>query len=396
MNKETNEFQEYIESLGEINFKKRRVRKNIKYAIKVSTLIFIAVISGALSSYYIIEYKYGRLIRNRDVVIRPFASKPEISKESYELTRGNIAMINERISESLVAISESEEALLRGDIGNILGTGVIVDSEGYIVTNYSLLKDVNKNNLYVKLGSHASKPIKAEFIGESQALDLAVLKISEGNFKYITIADPKDTRVGDIAIAIGNPLGQENSSFVSLGIISSNLGRDKYLNGQGNETNYKTLTTDADINLYNSGGVLANMKGEVIGINSLYLSKKLSSNGTNGVCIAANDVKIFVDSLKHTDVQKSASLGYIGGTIKPSENVKTEGIYIQEILSNGSLASVDIKPTDIIIGFQNKRVKTSDELAALLNSCNVGDEVEIKIWRSGEILDFKVKLSSGK
>ncbi|WP_027632556.1 S1C family serine protease [Clostridium hydrogeniformans] len=396
MNKETKESEEYRESLGEINFKNRRIRRNMKYAIKVSTLIFIAVVSGALSSYYIIEYKYGKLIRNRDVIIRPITSKTEINQGNYEVNRENIGLINDKISESLVAISETEEPLINGDMNGILGTGVIFDSDGYIVTNRSLLKDVKKKNLYVKLGSHASKPIEAEFIAENEGLDLVVLKISKGNFPYVTIAEPKDVKIGDIVIAIGNPLGEESTSFVSLGIISSNLRRSKYLDQQGKEKIYKVLTTDANINLYNSGGVLVNMKGEVIGMNSLHLSKEFINDGINGAAVSANDVKRFVDSLKSTNIPERASLGFTGGSIKPAHTQGIQGVYVQEVVAGGALDSIDVKPTDIIIEFQDNKVKTFDELTALVNSCKVGDEVKIKVWRNGEILNFNVKLSPRK
>lgn len=382
----------YNESSGKINFRKKRIRKNVKYIFKITIFVLISVSSGIISSFFVVDYKYNKEIKASGSNVTSFDD--DFLKLSRGCPKDDVSGVADRLKSSLVTISSDIDSFKEENSNGILGTGVIFDNEGHIVTNLSLLKGMKQ--VFIKPSSHASTPINAECISESESMDIAILKIDSLDLPSIKIADCKNVRPGESVIAIGNTLGEENSAFVSLGIISSVNSKLEYIDSKDTKSNFKVFKTDADINKYNTGGILANNKGEVVGINSSKLSKE---NGVNriGVAVSAEDVKALIDSTKiqPKDVSKT-TLGFMGGELKKSDNLEIEGIYVQEIIPGGPLGNAGVKPTDIIIEFAGNKVGSIKQLLSLMNKCKTGDSVDIKIWRNGEISTCNVALDRGQ
>ncbi|SFB14373.1 S1C family serine protease [Clostridium frigidicarnis] len=380
------------ESSGEINFRKKRIRKNVKYALKITIFVLISVSSGIISSFFVVDYKYNKEIKASGSNVTSFDD--DFFKLSRNCPKDDVSGVADRLKSSLVTISSDINSFKDENSKNILGTGVIFDNEGHIVTNLSLLG--GQKQVFIKPSSHASTPIKAECISESESMDIAILKIDYLDLPSIKIADCKNTRPGESVIAIGNTLGEENSSFVSLGIISSINSKLEYIDAKDTKSNFKVFKTDADINKYNTGGILANNKGEVVGINSSKLSNENGDNGI-GLAVSAEDVKALINSTKiqPKDVSNNI-LGFMGGELKKSDDSEIEGIYVQEIIASGPLGNAGVKPTDIIIEFAGNKVSSKKQLWSLISKYKTGDSIEIKIWRDGEVSTCTVVLDRGE
>lgn len=382
------------ESLGEINFTKKKIRRNIKYVFKVIIFVIISITSGILSSFFVVDYKYNKAIKNSDLNTNTSHYSDEIFKINNQSQQGDVSWIVDRLKSSLVTIAKEDVNFKDNNSDGILGTGVVFDNEGHIVTNLELLK--GSKQLYVKPSSHASTPIKAECILENETMDIAILEIQDFDLPSIKLADSRSVRPGENVIAMGNTFGRDDSCFVSRGIISSINSEIQYVDINGVNSNFKVFKTDADINKYNSGGVLADSNGYVIGINSNKLSSKNGENSV-GLVISAEDIKNLIDKAKMQPQNESKKiLGFIGGELKKSDSSEIEGIYVQEVDVDGPLGKAGIKPTDIILEFEDNKVTSIKQLLEYINQYKSQSNVKIKIRRNGEISVHDVVLNKAE
>lgn len=270
---------------GQIKFRKKK--NSSKRFFKLIIFIFIAMLSGAISSNYIVEKKYSKIVEvnNQKFNIEDHKLKNQVQNEEYS----NITRVAETIGPTVVGIMIKPEGSSHNE-KQINSSGVIFDSNGYIVTNYYVVQ--GKNEIAVKLPNGQSY-LKAELIGIDVLSNLAVIKIEAKNLPIAKFGDSSKLRVGDIAIAIGNPLGEESVGIVTSGIISA---RNKKI--QLKDTKCKILQTNASINQDNNGGALCNKEGEVIGINSLKLGdQNFKVIEGIGSAIAINEVKTILDKI---------------------------------------------------------------------------------------------------
>lgn len=267
------------------------------------------------------------------------------------------------------------------------GSGIIVSSDGYVVTNNHVIEGVKS----VKVVLNTGKEYEAKIVGADTKTDLAVLKIEAEDLTVATLGDSSACQVGELAVAIGNPLGQELAGTVTVGVISA-VNRSIQTSDDG--TTMNLLQTDAAINPGNSGGALVNAYGEVIGINSM----KFSGNNVEGIgfAIPINDAKPVVSDLIAGGYVKGRPL--IGISIKQISpeiaaiNDLPAGLYVADVSVGGAAEKAGIKKGDVIIAVDGKIVETAKEVNAIRDTHQAGDTMKFEISRDGENMTVDVVL----
>ena len=259
------------------------------------------------------------------------------------------------------------------------GSGVIISPDGYIVTNYHVIE----NSSEVIVTTNDNKEYNAVIIGFDEVYDIAVLKIdSDKSLDYIFFGDSDSTLIGEWVLAVGNPYNL--NSTVTAGIISS---KSRDLN-EYDQKNQSFIQTDAAVNFGNSGGALVNIKGELIGINTLIQSMTGGYVGYS-FAVPSNTVrKIFEDLLEYGDVQKGL-LGVRGVALNSPYSrqlniSETEGFYIDEIEIGFGADSAGLKRGDIIKSIDGFKINRFSDLSGYLSSKRPGDKVEVKYVRDNK------------
>lgn len=266
-----------------------------------------------------------------------------------------------------------------------LGSGVIVDSRGYILTNNHVISGADV--IWVKLSDGST--YKASVVGKDERTDLALLKISRARpFPVAVLGDSDLIKVGDVVLAIGNPFGY--SETVTLGIISA-LGR-----GLGEDKRGYYIQTDAAINPGNSGGPLVNMRGEVIGINTAIKTAGYPGNIGIGFAIPSNIAKKVFKELQE---KGKVIPGYLGVTLQDltpdlAEYFGvSEGVLITQVMKNSPAEKAGLRAEDIIVSYQGKKVTSASQLSALVGTTPPGKTVEIGIIRDKKPLFIRVTIA---
>ena len=259
------------------------------------------------------------------------------------------------------------------------GSGVIISSDGYIVTNNHVVDGADE--LTITLNDN--REFSARIIGTDATTDLALIKIEGNNLQAITIADSDDIKVGEWVLAVGNPFKLTNT--VTAGIISAK-SRSLYQNQVES-----FIQTDAAINKGNSGGALVNTRGELIGINAMLYSETGSYSGY-GFAIPTSIMNKVVDDLKKYGTVQRAIIGVMGTDVKNYVDSQKEegnevdlgtmeGIYINEVTDEGAAATAGLQKGDVIISVDGKNVTKMAELQELLAKKHPGDKVSVTYLR---------------
>ncbi|KJF26409.1 2-alkenal reductase [Clostridium aceticum] len=270
-----------------------------------------------------------------------------------------------------------------------LGTGVIVDARGYILTNSHVVGDGDVEEVMVLFHDGTSQP--AEVLWNERTLDLAIIKVEGGNLVPAELGNSDELRVGEIAVAIGNPLGLNFERTLTQGVISG-LNRSIPL-GQG-QTIEDLIQTDASINPGNSGGPLLNALGQVIGINTA----KIQTGEGLGFAIPINTAKPIVDQFIEKGEFTRVLLGIRGINADAFEGFTgtrltvDTGVYIVEVEANSIAERYDLKPGDVIIGIGNNEVETMGHLIRELYRYRPGDSTTIRVIRNGAEVQIEVVL----
>lgn len=271
-----------------------------------------------------------------------------------------------------------------------MGSGVIIDQNGYIVTNNHVVQDADK----ITVTLNDKRVYKATIIGADASSDLALIKIDEKGLPFLTYGNSDDTRIGEWVLAVGNPFNL--TSTVTAGIISAKARDINILGSQGAVESF--LQTDAAVNPGNSGGALVNLKGQLIGINAAIASGTGNYVGYS-FAIPSNIVKKVVDDfMKFGKIQK----GYLGIRYKEIDDQfakdndlpAVKGVYVQEVIEGGAAEKAGIKKGDVILQMQGMPVDSKSELIEIINQHNPGDKINLTVFRDGKQLDVPVTLLS--
>ena len=261
------------------------------------------------------------------------------------------------------------------------GSGVIISADGYIVTNNHVVDGADE--LTVTLNEN-SKEYSARVIGADKTTDLALIKIDAKNLPAIVIANSDDVKVGEWVLAVGNPLGLNNT--VTAGIVSAKARSM----GQGVSS---MIQTDAAINQGNSGGALVNTRGELIGINAMIYSQTGSNIGY-GFAIPTAIMNKAVEDFKKYGSYQRAMIGIQGSDLKAYiDNQKDqdkevedfgtmEGIYVAKVIEDGAAADGGLKEGDVITSVDGQKVKQFGDLQAIIAKKRPGDKVKVTYLRN--------------
>lgn len=268
-----------------------------------------------------------------------------------------------------------------------LGSGVIIDAaKGYILTNNHVINQAQKISVQLNDG----REFDAKLIGSDDQSDIALLQIQNAtNLTQIAIADSDKLRVGDFAVAVGNPFGLGQTA--TSGIVSA-LGRSG-LNLEGLEN---FIQTDASINRGNSGGALLNLNGELIGINTAILAPGGGSVGI-GFAIPSNMARTLAQQLIQFGEIKRGLLGIKGmemsSDIAKAFNLNvTRGAFVSEVLRNSGSAKAGVKSGDVIVSLNGKPLNSFAELRSRIATTEPGSKVKLGLLRDGKPLDVEVTL----
>lgn len=256
------------------------------------------------------------------------------------------------------------------------GSGIIISEDGYIVTNQHVIADATEIHVILNTGEE----YKATLVGSDERTDLAVLKIDAKGLTAATLGDSTQVEVGDLAVAIGNPLGQELAGSVTAGVISA-VNRKMTVDNRS----YNLIQTDAAINPGNSGGALVNKYGEVIGINSI----KMSQEGVEGIgfAIATSEAKPIIDDLMNAGYVSGRSL--IGITATESRN----GLTVYSVTPGSGAEKAGIQQGDLIVKADGVVVNTVNALNEIKEKKSPGDYITLTLIRNGGLADIKVELT---
>ena len=266
-----------------------------------------------------------------------------------------------------------------------LGTGFIIDKDGYILTNNHVVDSADE----IKVTLEDNSTFEAKIIGRDPETDVALIKIDNAkNLKPLALGDSDKIEVGDWVVAIGDPYGLSHT--VTAGIVSA-----KYRNNVMGGSFDNFIQTDASINPGNSGGPLLNINGEVIGINSAIYSQTGGSVGI-GFAIPINMAKDILPMLKKGKVERGwlgVMVQNIDPDLKEKLGLKSEnGALISNVDPDGPSEKAGLKRGDVIVSFQGKDVKDSKNLPYIVSSTPVGTNAEVEVIRNGERKTFHVKL----
>ncbi len=273
------------------------------------------------------------------------------------------------------------------------GTGVILTEDGLIVTNAHVVEKAGSISALLTTGEQ----LPAKLVGMDEISDLAVLRIDAGNLTPATFGDSSTLRIGDVVVAIGDPLGVEFRGTYTNGIISG-IDRDIETNGRA----MTLIQTNAALNSGNSGGPLINCYGQVIGINTMKIGAFTDKAGVEGLgfAIPSTTVKEVVDQL--------ISQGYVSG--RPTLGIQGDGlsafyqhyyqmpagVYITDVARDSDAYAKGIEDGDIILSVNDTRVTNLDELKSAIIGMEVGESVQVIIFRSGKQYQVELVLTEDR
>ena len=268
------------------------------------------------------------------------------------------------------------------------GSAFMISTDGYIVTNAHVVEDADAVAVTFVDGTE----LDAEIIGMDKSMDVAVLKVEGENLHALKLGDSDAVRVGEFAIAIGDPTGRELAGTTTFGIIGA-TAREVNIDGRTNTY----LQTDAAVNPGNSGGPLLNMAGEVIGITSAKtvtasydeFGNAISAEGL-GFAIPINDAMKIVSQLitRGYVLRPGIGVSIVTWDALSAQKYETvEGMLVYTVTKDGPADEAGLRPNDIIVEVDGTPVPTQDEFVAHVKAKTVGDTLELKVWRAGEYFD---------
>jgi len=363
-------------------------------------IVFISIIAGLL---------VGLILASSINIHTLGYSSPKIPKESIDIlmkTGEAMASVVEAVKPAVVNISTVKTVRLRdpffddpffrrffGEPFGIprerrqtgLGSGVIVDPSGYILTNNHVIRGADE----IKVTLFDKREFKGKVIGTDPKTDLAVVKIDAKDLPYIELGDSDKLKVGELVIAIGNPYGLNQT--VTMGIVSAtgraNVGIADYED---------FIQTDAAINPGNSGGALVNARGELVGINTAIFSTTGGYQGI-GFAIPSNMAKAVMEQLIKNKKVIRGWLGVSIQTLTPDMRKhfglkEDRGVVINQIFENSPAEKAGLKEEDIILQYNGKDITDPTQLRNLVANTPPGKEVELKVFRDGKTFTVKVTI----
>ncbi|MGL5647351.1 MAG: S1C family serine protease [Clostridium sp.] len=344
---------------GSINIKNKTplfTRNNLYIFI---IIIVTAIITGAITTKYVTD-KFDGTIKNA-----------VNSVESNTITENII----KEVGPSLVTIGSSPENLEQIEVNDTNATGVIINKDGLIITDYDLIRGMK--NIYVRLQAKGIEPKKAIFLGYDKETGIAVLKINEKNLTPIQYTTSLNAKAGDTVLAIGNATNSNYVGMVTPGILTS-TNYSITVDGEKN----RLLQTNAIMSSQNYGGVICNSKGQMIGFNSEYLTKKYNLNGLY-FAIGMDTVQESIQNV----LDKTNVLGIDGAEL---ENGK--GFYVTDVRSGTPASKAGIGTTDIIESINGNKIEDLNDFYNEVKSFKEGATIKLQVLKDGNSREINITI----
>ncbi|MFZ5968300.1 MAG: serine protease HtrA [Bacillota bacterium] len=349
----------------------------------LSLVLISALIGGTVGAYIAPMYLYGKILPyppNMQGGLAPQNIEIITKDEDYNVVpavakKGMPAVVG------ITTVTLEKDFFFGYQRGQGVGTGVIVDSKGYILTNSHVVNDGQTEEVTVLLSNGES--MKAEVKWNDALLDLAIIKVEAQNLTVADLGDSDKLTVGEMAIAIGNPLGLSFERTVTSGIIS---GLDRSIPLSEFESIEGLIQTDASINPGNSGGPLLNNKGEVIGINTA----KIQTGEGLGFAIPINIAKPIVDQIIEKGEFTKVYMGIKGVNAQQyirsyGKNIGTDhGVFVYQVYPESPVQKAGLQEGDVIVAIDDVKIDTMRQLVRLLYQHRPGDRVKVAFIRGGE------------
>ncbi|VYT94498.1 trypsin-like serine protease [Clostridium paraputrificum] len=373
------------------NFGDNKKLKN-KRGLKIFGTIAIALtiaLSGGLIGGLVTYKTITSNLEGKTVNLAPvnFTQSDENALSAQE--------VYQKVSPAVVTISAKGteyKGFFAQDVEGI-GSGFIINEDGYILTNYHVVElAISNNTKDVTVILSTGEEVAAKVVNYDQNRDIAMVKLVDGTKvpAVVELGDSDGLYVGQEVVAIGTPLGKNFAQTLTKGIVS---GVNRNLTTEGGNTG-DYIQTDAAINSGNSGGPLINTKGEVIGINTAKLSGQSETTIEGmGFAIPINDAKDRIESLSKPILNLGITVREVNSELAKQNNLPKEGLWVVGVTENSPAAKAGIQPSDLIVKFDGKEVKTFDELTKLKNNKNAGDKVEIVVYRNGKNVSLSMQLA---
>ena len=377
--------------------KVKKQRRPIGKKVLAAVLALVLVAGSCIATASIMNHRFNNVVQS---MVEQHASEIGDLREQIDglnTGRGGIAVPTNGSAmtpaqlyasqvNSVVAISTTVQSGYGS--GHSSGSGFILTEDGYVITNYHVVE--NATNIDVVM--HDGTEHAAELVGKDSSNDLAVLKIEATGLPAVTLGSSKNLVIGDMVVAIGNPLG-ELASTQTVGYVS---GIDREVSTSGSITTISMIQTDAAINPGNSGGPLFNMYGQVIGI----ITAKYSGTTGSGASIEGIGFAIPIDDVEPL-INDLIDYGYVTGaymavTVQDMDSQAADmyglptGAYIVTVEKDGAAEKAGIQPKDIVIGVDDYEVGNVTELTRALRNYKAGDTATVKLIRGGKELSVEI------
>ncbi len=350
----------------------------------IGLIIVVAVVSSILGSsltLFALKDKIGSNGQTSNIVVSETSKAQNVYQAvAKKATPSVVGITTTSVSEdNMFAIPQETHGV---------GTGIIVDSNGYILTNSHVVSDGDATNVNVLFSDGSD--IDGKVMWYDPQMDLAIVKVDKTGLTAADLGNSDDVEVGDISIAIGNPLGLDLQKSVTQGIISG-LNRTISTSQSSNMTGL--IQTDASINSGNSGGPLLNEKGQVIGINTA----KASQGEGLGFAIPINTAKTVIEKVVKDGSYEKVTLGIKGTDLESYEQAIGQdltgknGVYVVEIVSGSSAKKSGMKSGDVIVKIDNDSITGMNDLNKVLYKFKKGDKVKITVIRNGREKELEIK-----
>lgn len=385
-----NQAQYYSNTVTQQPVKVKKSGKNFSFTTLIASVLICAIVSTVISSAVtMLAYDGSNNSANNSTTNNAGGNK---NTTITNTTENFVEAVAEKVQPSVVGITVTYNSY--SFFGNqsstdSSGSGVIYTSDGYIITNKHVIDYAISRNakIGVYLSSDMEKAYDATVIGYDSSTDLAVIKIDANNLPAAEIGKSSDLKIGQNVVAVGTPGGLQFMGSVSVGYISG-LNRELTIDSM----QMSLIQTDTAINPGNSGGALVDNEGKLIGITNA----KLVSEDFEGMGFAIPIDKV-TEICDGIITGKGSAQPYIGVNINTSytaEILESQGLpagaVVGSVIINSPAANAGIKAFDIIVSVDDKSVKDYNQLVSAIKAHNVGDEMQVKVYREGKYIDLKV------
>ena len=344
-------------------------------------------IGGTLTTFILMD-----VVGNNSQGSKGNPTNSTVTSYNFETVENPVVAISKQVGPSVcgIKVSYTAQTFFGTTEAEGEGSGIIYSDDGYIITNYHVVEEaINNSKAKVTVVLSTGDVLDATVVGGDEITDIAVVKVEKTGLTKAIFGDSDAVEVGELAVAIGNPLGQEFAGSVTVGYISA-LNRTI----TSGSTTYNLIQTDAAINSGNSGGALVSSSGKVVGINTA----KISATGVEGMgfSIPINEALPIVEELI---TNKKVARPYIGiAGVALDENTAQRfglvvGVYVQSIEIKSPAEIAGLRQGDVIVEANGTKVASIPEINVIKNKLKIGEKITLKVYRDKEYKEFVVTLA---